>query len=31
MLMEFLEATYALAADLGQWDRAALERDPVAP
>lgn len=30
-LMEFLEATYAVAADLGHWDRAALERDPVAP
>jgi hypothetical protein len=30
-LMEFLEGTYALAADLGQWDRAALERSPVAP
>ena len=26
-LMEFLEATYAVAADLGHWDRAALERD----
>ena len=24
-LMEFLESTYAAAADLGQWDRAALE------
>ena len=31
MLSDFLEGTYALAADLGQWDRAALERDPVAP
>jgi hypothetical protein len=30
-LTEFLEATYALAADLAQWDRAALEREPVAP
>ena len=30
-LMEFLEGTYALAADLGQWDRASLEREPVAP
>jgi len=25
-LMEFLRGTYAAAADLGQWDRAALER-----
>ncbi|HET9356336.1 MAG TPA: DUF5996 family protein [Sphingomicrobium sp.] len=31
MLLTFLERTYALAADLGQWDRAALERAPVAP
>ncbi|WP_118858127.1 DUF5996 family protein [Sphingomonas mesophila] len=31
MLLDFLERTYALAADLGQWDRAALERAPVAP
>ena len=30
-LMEFLDATYDTAADLGHWDRAALERDPVAP
>ena len=30
-LMEFLDATYDIAADLGHWDRAALERDPVAP
>ena len=30
-LGEFLEGTYALAADLGQWDRAALEREAVAP
>lgn len=30
-LMEFLEATYDVAANLGHWDRAALERDPVAP
>ena len=30
-LIEFLDATYELAADLGHWDRAALERDPVAP
>lgn len=26
MLMEFLESTYGAAADLGKWDRAALER-----
>ncbi len=25
-LLEFLESTYAAAADLGQWDRAAVER-----
>ena len=25
--MEFLESTYAAAADLGQWDRAHLECD----
>ncbi|MDQ3077486.1 MAG: DUF5996 family protein [Pseudomonadota bacterium] len=31
MLTEFLQSTYGLAADLGHWDRAALERDPVAP
>jgi hypothetical protein len=30
-LTEFLEATYDRAAELGQWDRAALEREPVAP
>ena len=30
MLMEFLESTYAAAADLAGWDRAALERGPVA-
>lgn len=30
-LMEFLDTTYAVAADLGYWDRLALERDPVAP
>jgi hypothetical protein len=30
-LMEFLETTYAAAADLANWDRAALERAPVAP
>jgi hypothetical protein len=26
VLLEFLESTYAAAADLGRWDRAALER-----
>ena len=26
MLLEFLQSTYAAAADLGNWDRAALER-----
>ena len=25
-LLQFLESTYAAAADLGHWDRAALER-----
>jgi hypothetical protein len=25
-VLEFLESTYAAAADLGHWDRAALER-----
>jgi hypothetical protein len=30
-LLDFLQTTYAAAADLGRWDRAALERagDPV--
>ncbi|MFL6829264.1 MAG: DUF5996 family protein [Sphingomicrobium sp.] len=31
MLGEFLDSSYAAAADLAGWDRAALERDPVAP
>ena len=31
MLTNFLEATYAAAADLAKWDRDALERLPVAP
>lgn len=31
MLTTFLEETYAAAADLAGWDRAALERKPVAP
>lgn len=30
-LMVFLQSTYAAAADLANWDRAALERLPVAP
>ena len=31
MLMEFFQSTYDTAADLARWDRAALEREPVAP
>jgi hypothetical protein len=31
MLREFFQATYDLASDLAHWDRAALEREPVAP
>jgi hypothetical protein len=31
MLTRFLQSTYEAAADLAQWDRAALEREPVAP
>jgi hypothetical protein len=31
MLGEFLQSTYDLAADLAHWDRANLEREPVAP
>ena len=27
----FLQSTYDIAADLARWDRATLERDPVAP
>lgn len=30
-LFEFLQSTYDIAADLAQWDRANLEREPVAP
>ena len=30
MLGEFLQSTYDVAADLARWDRAALEREPVA-
>jgi uncharacterized protein DUF5996 len=31
MLAAFLQTTYERAADLAHWDRAALEREPVAP
>ena len=31
MLMEFFQSAYDVAADLARWDRAALERAPVAP
>ena len=31
MLSEFFQSTYDLAADLAHWDRAMLEREPVAP
>ncbi len=30
-LMDFLQSTYDAAANLAHWDRAALEREPVAP
>ncbi|WP_338502058.1 DUF5996 family protein [Sphingomonas kaistensis] len=30
-LLNFLKQTYVAAADLAQWDRAALEREPIAP
>jgi hypothetical protein len=30
-LGEFLQSTYEAAADLAHWERAALEREPVAP
>jgi hypothetical protein len=30
-LMFFLQDTYEAAANRGNWDRAALEREPVAP
>lgn len=30
-LLTFLQETYAAAADLADWERAALEREPVAP
>jgi hypothetical protein len=31
MLGEFLQSTYEAAADLADWDRGSLEREPVAP
>ena len=31
MLSEFFQSTYDLAANLANWDRAAIEREPVAP
>jgi len=31
MLTEFFQSTYDAASDLAKWDRAALEREPVAP
>jgi hypothetical protein len=31
MLFDFFQSTYDIAADLAHWDRAALERAPVAP
>lgn len=31
MLGKFLQSTYEAGANLAQWDRAALEREPVAP
>jgi hypothetical protein len=31
MLRAFFQSAYEAAADLGQWDRKALEREPVAP
>jgi hypothetical protein len=31
MLSEFLQSSYDAAADLAKWDRASLEREPVAP
>ena len=31
MLMRFLQATYAAAANLANWDRKALEREPISP
>lgn len=31
MLLDFFQSAYDAAADLADWDRAALEREPVAP
>ena len=31
MLSEFFQSAYEAGADLAKWDRAALEREPVAP
>ena len=31
MLGEFLQSAYESGADIAKWDRAALEREPVAP
>jgi hypothetical protein len=31
MLSQFFDSAYRAAADLAHWDRAALEREPVAP
>jgi hypothetical protein len=31
MLLDFFQSTYDAAANLARWDRAALEREPVAP
>jgi len=31
MLTQFLQSTYDVAADLAKWDRAKLEREPLAP
>ena len=31
MLLSFLQSTYDVAADCADWDRVALEREPVAP
>jgi hypothetical protein len=31
MLTDFFETAYEAAADRAKWDRAALEREPVAP
>jgi hypothetical protein len=31
MLLDFFQSTYDAAASMAQWDRAALEREPVAP